>query len=149
MIKLGADQSRRAEGRRRPGREGGEGHHRRQAAPFQGPIKDNAGKERVAAGKSMSDDDMQKMDFYVVRGPGDACRRSNVWGRCDFGRSDHLCHVPERQAPARGSITPVASTGRLPHVLRRPLANDAWPAPRGERLGYLEASEGWPWHAPP
>ena len=34
--------------------------------PFQGPIKDNAGKERVAAGKSMSDDDMQKMDFYVV-----------------------------------------------------------------------------------
>ena len=34
--------------------------------PFQGPIKDNTGKERVAAGKTMTDDEMQKMDFYVV-----------------------------------------------------------------------------------
>ena len=34
--------------------------------PFQGPLKDNAGKERIAAGKTMSDDEMQKMDFYVV-----------------------------------------------------------------------------------
>jgi basic membrane protein A len=34
--------------------------------PFQGPLLDNAGKERVAAGKAMSDDDMQKMDFYVA-----------------------------------------------------------------------------------
>jgi basic membrane protein A len=33
--------------------------------PFQGPLKDNSGKERVAAGKTMSDDEMQKMDFYV------------------------------------------------------------------------------------
>jgi simple sugar transport system substrate-binding protein len=34
--------------------------------PFQGPLKDNTGKERVAAGKSMTDDEMQKMDFYVA-----------------------------------------------------------------------------------
>ena len=34
--------------------------------PFQGPIKDNAGKERVPTGKTMTDDEMQKMDFYVV-----------------------------------------------------------------------------------
>jgi len=34
--------------------------------PFQGPIKDNTGKERVATGKTMTDDEMQKMDFYVV-----------------------------------------------------------------------------------
>jgi basic membrane protein A len=33
--------------------------------PFAGPVKDNEGKERVAAGKTMSDDEMQKMDFYV------------------------------------------------------------------------------------
>jgi basic membrane protein A len=33
--------------------------------PFQGPIKDNEGKERVPVGKTMSDDEMQKMDFYV------------------------------------------------------------------------------------
>jgi simple sugar transport system substrate-binding protein len=33
--------------------------------PFQGPVVDNTGKERVAAGKMMSDDEMQKMDFYV------------------------------------------------------------------------------------
>jgi simple sugar transport system substrate-binding protein len=33
--------------------------------PFQGPVKDNSGKERFAAGKTMSDDEMQKMDFYV------------------------------------------------------------------------------------
>ncbi|MEP7275896.1 MAG: BMP family ABC transporter substrate-binding protein [Betaproteobacteria bacterium] len=34
--------------------------------PFQGPLKDNAGKERVPAGKAMTDDEMQKMDFYVA-----------------------------------------------------------------------------------
>ena len=34
--------------------------------PFQGPLNDNAGKERVPTGKAMSDDDMQKMDFYVA-----------------------------------------------------------------------------------
>jgi simple sugar transport system substrate-binding protein len=33
--------------------------------PFAGPVKDNEGKERVAAGKVMADDAMQKMDFYV------------------------------------------------------------------------------------
>lgn len=33
--------------------------------PFAGPLKDNEGKERVAAGKTMTDDAMQKMDFYV------------------------------------------------------------------------------------
>jgi simple sugar transport system substrate-binding protein len=33
--------------------------------PFTGPIKDNAGKERIAAGKSIGDDDLQKLDFYV------------------------------------------------------------------------------------
>jgi basic membrane protein A len=33
--------------------------------PFAGPVKDNEGKERVAAGKTMADDAMQKMDFYV------------------------------------------------------------------------------------
>jgi basic membrane protein A and related proteins len=34
--------------------------------PFQGPLMDNTGKERVAAGKALSDEDMQKMDFYVA-----------------------------------------------------------------------------------
>jgi simple sugar transport system substrate-binding protein len=34
--------------------------------PFQGPLKDNTGKERVPAGKTMSDDQLQKMDFYVA-----------------------------------------------------------------------------------
>jgi simple sugar transport system substrate-binding protein len=34
---------------------------------FAGPLKDNEGKERVPAGKTMTDDAMQKMDFYVVR----------------------------------------------------------------------------------
>ncbi len=33
--------------------------------PFTGPLKDNTGKERLAAGKVMSDDDLQKLDFYV------------------------------------------------------------------------------------
>jgi len=33
--------------------------------PFAGPLKDNEGKERLAAGKTMTDDAMQKMDFYV------------------------------------------------------------------------------------
>jgi simple sugar transport system substrate-binding protein len=38
--------------------------------PFQGPVKDNTGKERVPAGKAMTDDEMQKMDFYVEGVPG-------------------------------------------------------------------------------
>jgi simple sugar transport system substrate-binding protein len=32
---------------------------------FTGPIKDNTGKERLAAGKTISDGDLQKMDYYV------------------------------------------------------------------------------------
>ena len=33
--------------------------------PFAGPVKDQDGKDRVAAGKSMTDEEMGKMDFYV------------------------------------------------------------------------------------
>ena len=33
--------------------------------PFAGPVKDQDGKERLAAGKTMADEDMGKMDFYV------------------------------------------------------------------------------------
>ena len=33
--------------------------------PFTGPVKDNDGKERLAAGKVMSDDVLSKMDYYV------------------------------------------------------------------------------------
>jgi simple sugar transport system substrate-binding protein len=33
--------------------------------PFTGPIKDQDGKERLAAGKAMSDDELGKMDYYV------------------------------------------------------------------------------------
>ena len=33
--------------------------------PFAGPVKDQDGKERLAAGKNMSDADMGKMDYYV------------------------------------------------------------------------------------
>ena len=33
--------------------------------PFTGPIRDNDGKERLAAGKVMSDDVLAKMDYYV------------------------------------------------------------------------------------
>ncbi len=33
--------------------------------PFTGPIKDQDGKERLAAGKTMSDDELGKMDYYV------------------------------------------------------------------------------------
>ena len=33
--------------------------------PFSGPIKDNEGKERLAAGKVMPDDVLSKMDYYV------------------------------------------------------------------------------------
>lgn len=33
--------------------------------PFTGPVKDNDGKERLAAGQAMSDDVLQKMDYYV------------------------------------------------------------------------------------
>ncbi|HZI83133.1 MAG TPA: BMP family ABC transporter substrate-binding protein [Casimicrobiaceae bacterium] len=33
--------------------------------PFTGPMKDNDGKERLAAGKVMSDDVLSKMDYYV------------------------------------------------------------------------------------
>lgn len=34
-------------------------------SPFQGPMKDNTGKERLAAGKTISDADLSKMDYYV------------------------------------------------------------------------------------
>ena len=34
--------------------------------PFAGPIQDNEGKQRVAAGTVLSASDMQKMDFYVM-----------------------------------------------------------------------------------
>jgi simple sugar transport system substrate-binding protein len=33
--------------------------------PFAGPVNDNTGKARVPAGKTMTDDEMQKMDYYV------------------------------------------------------------------------------------
>ncbi len=33
--------------------------------PFAGPVKDQDGKERVAAGKTMSDSELGKMDYYV------------------------------------------------------------------------------------
>ena len=33
--------------------------------PFAGPVKDQDGKERVATGKTMSDDELGKMDYYV------------------------------------------------------------------------------------
>jgi simple sugar transport system substrate-binding protein len=33
--------------------------------PFSGPMKDNAGKERLAAGKTITDGDLSKMDYYV------------------------------------------------------------------------------------
>jgi len=33
--------------------------------PFTGPVKDNGGKERLAAGKTITDADLSKMDFYV------------------------------------------------------------------------------------
>ena len=33
--------------------------------PFTGPMKDNEGKERLAAGKVISDADLSKMDYYV------------------------------------------------------------------------------------
>ena len=36
------------------------------AMPFNGPIKDNEGKDRVVAGSTMSVSDMQKMDYYVM-----------------------------------------------------------------------------------
>lgn len=36
------------------------------AMPFNGPIKDNENKDRVAAGGTMSVADMQKMDYYVM-----------------------------------------------------------------------------------
>jgi basic membrane protein A len=32
---------------------------------FTGPVKDNTGKERLAAGKVISDGDLSKMDYYV------------------------------------------------------------------------------------
>jgi len=38
--------------------------------PFQGPVKDNEGKERVAAGKTISDEELSKMDYYVEGVPG-------------------------------------------------------------------------------
>ena len=33
--------------------------------PFSGPMKDNEGKERLAAGKAITDDALSKMDYYV------------------------------------------------------------------------------------
>ena len=33
--------------------------------PFTGPMKDNTGKERLAAGKTITDADLSKMDYYV------------------------------------------------------------------------------------
>ena len=33
--------------------------------PFAGPVKDQDGKERVASGKTMTDDELGKMDYYV------------------------------------------------------------------------------------
>jgi simple sugar transport system substrate-binding protein len=33
--------------------------------PFTGPVVDQDGKERVAAGKVMSDEELGKMDYYV------------------------------------------------------------------------------------
>ena len=33
--------------------------------PFTGPVKDNEGKERVAAGKTIDDATLNKMDYYV------------------------------------------------------------------------------------
>jgi simple sugar transport system substrate-binding protein len=33
--------------------------------PFTGPVKDNDGKERLAAGKAMDDATLNKMDYYV------------------------------------------------------------------------------------
>jgi simple sugar transport system substrate-binding protein len=33
--------------------------------PFAGPVKDQSGKERVPAGKSMPDDQLAVMDYYV------------------------------------------------------------------------------------
>jgi simple sugar transport system substrate-binding protein len=33
--------------------------------PFTGPVKDQSGKERVAAGKVMTDKELGTMDFYV------------------------------------------------------------------------------------
>jgi simple sugar transport system substrate-binding protein len=33
--------------------------------PFTGPMKDNDGKERLAAGKAITDDALSKMDYYV------------------------------------------------------------------------------------
>jgi simple sugar transport system substrate-binding protein len=34
--------------------------------PFTGPVKDNEGKERIAAGKTIDDVTLNKMDYYVV-----------------------------------------------------------------------------------
>ena len=33
--------------------------------PFTGPMKDSEGKERLAAGKTITDDALSKMDYYV------------------------------------------------------------------------------------
>jgi simple sugar transport system substrate-binding protein len=33
--------------------------------PFTGPVVDQDGKERLASGQKMSDDDLGKMDYYV------------------------------------------------------------------------------------
>jgi basic membrane protein A and related proteins len=36
-----------------------------QLRPFTGPMKDNEGKERLAAGAAITDDALSKMDYYV------------------------------------------------------------------------------------
>ena len=33
--------------------------------PFTGPMKDNQGKQRLAAGQTITDDALSKMDYYV------------------------------------------------------------------------------------
>ena len=33
--------------------------------PFTGPVKDNEGKERIAAGKTIDDATLNRMDYYV------------------------------------------------------------------------------------
>jgi simple sugar transport system substrate-binding protein len=41
------------------------GHRAGELHPFTGPLSDGKGAERLAAGKTMSDDELHKMDWYV------------------------------------------------------------------------------------
>ena len=43
-------------------------------SPFTGPMKDNTGKERLAAGKTITDADLSKMDYYVEGVVGQAAQ---------------------------------------------------------------------------